>query len=67
MRIDRNSWVRNSCVVIADIGENCIVGAGSVLVKPIPARSVAVGNPAQVVRTRESGTLSEPFLNGPLG
>ena len=32
------------------IGDNCVIGAGSVVVKDIPANSVAVGNPARVVK-----------------
>lgn len=32
------------------IGDGCVIGAGSVVVKDIPAGSVAVGNPARVVR-----------------
>jgi acetyltransferase-like isoleucine patch superfamily enzyme len=52
VRIGRNSWVGNSAVVMADIGHDCVVGAGSVVVKPVPARSVAVGNPSEVIKTR---------------
>ncbi len=33
------------------IGEECLVGAGSVVTKDVPARSVVVGNPARVVGT----------------
>jgi virginiamycin A acetyltransferase len=50
--VGRNSWIGNSAVVMADVAPDCVVGAGSVVVKPIPERSVAVGNPAAVVRTR---------------
>lgn len=52
IRVGRNSWVGNSAVVLADIGADCVIGAGSVVVKPIPARSVAVGNPAGVIKAR---------------
>ena len=38
VRIGRNSWIGNSTVVMADIGDDCVIGAGSVVVKPIPAR-----------------------------
>lgn len=31
------------------IGENCVIGAGSIVTKDIPANSVAVGNPARVI------------------
>jgi len=32
------------------IGENAIVGAGSVVTKDVPANSIVVGNPAKVLR-----------------
>lgn len=32
------------------IGEGCVIGAGSVVTKDIPANSVAVGNPCRVIR-----------------
>lgn len=57
VRIGSNSWIGNSAVIMADIGEGCVVGAGSVVVKPVPPRSVIVGNPARLVRMREP---SEP-------
>jgi acetyltransferase-like isoleucine patch superfamily enzyme len=52
VRIGRNSWIGNSTVVMADIGVETVIGAGSVVVKPVPGRSVAVGNPATVVKAR---------------
>ncbi len=52
--IGRDCWLGNSTVVLADIGEHCIVGAGSVVVKAIPAWSISVGNPARVVCERRS-------------
>jgi acetyltransferase-like isoleucine patch superfamily enzyme len=32
------------------IGENAIVGAGSVVTKDVPANAIVVGNPAKVRR-----------------
>lgn len=37
------------------IGEWSIVGAGSVVVKDIPANTTAVGNPSKVIKEREVG------------
>lgn len=51
--IGRSSWIGNSAVVMADVGERSVVGAGSVVVKPVPNGVVAVGNPA-VVKTRQA-------------
>jgi virginiamycin A acetyltransferase len=49
--IGKNTWIGNSSVVMADVGERCVVGAGSVVVKPIPPYSVAAGNPAEIKRS----------------
>jgi len=40
------------CIIIAGvtIGENSIVGAGSVVTQDIPDFCVAVGNPARVIK-----------------
>lgn len=48
-----NVWIgANVCVLPGiSIGENCVIGAGSVVVKDIPANSVAVGNPCKVIKT----------------
>jgi acetyltransferase-like isoleucine patch superfamily enzyme len=37
------------------IGENAIVGAGSVVTKDVPANSIVAGNPARVLRTLTAG------------
>ena len=33
-----------------EIGKNCVIGMGAVVTKDIPDYSVAVGNPAQVIK-----------------
>ncbi|MGY1670881.1 hypothetical protein [Geodermatophilus sp. SYSU D00710] len=40
---------------LVTIGENTVVGAGSVVTRDLPADVVAVGDPARVVRTLERG------------
>jgi acetyltransferase-like isoleucine patch superfamily enzyme len=55
VKIGHNSWVGNSSVIMADIGEDCIIGAGSVVVRPIPPRTVAAGNPAVPKKHRTGG------------
>jgi maltose O-acetyltransferase len=37
---------------MADVGRRCVIGAGSVVTKPIPEDSLAVGAPARVVGRR---------------
>ena len=45
--------MRVAILYSGDIGEGSIVGAGSVVVKPIPPYSLAVGCPAKVIKKRE--------------
>jgi acetyltransferase-like isoleucine patch superfamily enzyme len=40
------------------IGENAIVGAGSVVTRDVPANSIVVGNPASVLRYQEIGATA---------
>ncbi|OOQ60763.1 acyltransferase [Mucilaginibacter pedocola] len=50
--INDNVWLGANCVVTAGvtIGQHAVIGAGSVVTKDIPAYSVAVGNPAKVIK-----------------
>lgn len=45
-------WLGGSVVVCpgVSIGENSIIGAGAVVTRSIPPNSVAVGNPARVIK-----------------
>ena len=55
VRLGHNVWVGDSAIVCkgVHIGENSIVGAGAVVVDNVPPNSVAVGNPARVVKYLE--------------
>lgn len=48
-RIGADCWLGAACIVMADVGEGVTIGAGSVVTRPIPAWSVAVGSPARVI------------------
>jgi acetyltransferase-like isoleucine patch superfamily enzyme len=50
VRIGAGSWIGSNAVVMADVGPGCIVGAGAVVTRPLPARVLAAGVPARVVR-----------------
>ena len=51
--IGRNVWIGENARICkgVTIGDNCVIGAGAVVTKDIPANCVAVGNPARVVKT----------------
>jgi acetyltransferase-like isoleucine patch superfamily enzyme len=50
--IDDNVWIGANCTVTAGvtIGKHSVIGAGSVVTRDIPPYSVAVGNPAKVIK-----------------
>lgn len=52
IHIGRNCWIGSGVVVVpgVTIGENTVIGAGSVVTKDILANVVAVGNPCHVLR-----------------
>lgn len=49
--IGNNVWFGQNCTILkgVTIGDNCIIGYGSIVVKDIPSNSVAVGCPARVI------------------
>ena len=50
--IGDNVWIGGSVCVMpgVTIGNNAVIGAGSVVTKDIPENAIAVGNPARVLR-----------------
>ena len=48
-----NVWLGSNVVVFGgvSIGENSVIGAGSIVTKDVPANVVAYGNPCKVIRT----------------
>jgi acetyltransferase-like isoleucine patch superfamily enzyme len=46
------SWIGNGAIVMADVGPNSIVGAGSVVTRSLPGATIAAGTPAKVIRSR---------------
>ena len=52
IRLERNVWVGfDACILPGvTVGEGSVVGARSVVVEDVPAFSVAVGNPARIIR-----------------
>lgn len=51
--VGSNAWLGGGVIVCpgVTIGEDAVVGAGSVVTRDVPAQVLAVGNPARIVRS----------------
>ena len=61
IKIGKNCWLGTGVIVLpgVTIGDNTVVGAGSVVTKDLPSNVVAVGNPCRVIR--EIGEKDEVY------
>ncbi len=52
VHIGRNCWIGAGAVILPGVtlGDNVVVGAGSIVTKDLPSNVVAVGNPCKVLR-----------------
>lgn len=52
IRVGNNVWIGANVTVLPGItiGDNSVIGAGSVVTKDIPANVVAAGNPCRIIR-----------------
>jgi acetyltransferase-like isoleucine patch superfamily enzyme len=48
----KGCWIGANAIILpgVTIGENVVVGAGSIVTKSIPSKAVAVGSPAKVIK-----------------
>lgn len=50
VQIGADCWIGAAAIVMADVGAGSTIGAGSIVTRPVPPGSVAVGNPARVIK-----------------
>lgn len=52
--VEEDCWIGAGCVILskARFGRGCVVGAGSLITKPVPPYAVAVGSPLKIVGAR---------------
>ena len=60
-------WIGSNVTILdgVTIGPHTIIGAGAVVTKDVPANTIAAGNPARVLRTREVGEESAASSQAP--
>ncbi|MCW5296675.1 sugar O-acetyltransferase [Herbaspirillum lusitanum] len=53
IRIEKNVWIGAGATIIGGVtvGENAVVGAGSVVTRDVPPDTLVGGNPARVIRS----------------
>jgi acetyltransferase-like isoleucine patch superfamily enzyme len=56
--IEENVWIGANSVILpgVKIGNNSVIGAGSTVIEDVPPLSVAVGNPAKIIRKYDPAT-----------
>lgn len=50
--IGEDCWIGNAALIMADLGDKAVIGAGSVVTQALGSYKIAVGNPAKVLRSR---------------
>ncbi|MDO4274773.1 MAG: sugar O-acetyltransferase [Eubacteriales bacterium] len=65
VHIGKNAWIGSNSVILpgVTVGENSVIGAGSIVNKDIPANVVAVGNPCRVLREINDNDRKYYFKN----
>jgi len=53
VNVGADCWIGAAAIVMADVGARSTIGAGSVVSRPIPPDSVAVGSPARVIKSSD--------------
>ena len=58
--VQTGAWIGAGAIILpgVSIGRNSVIGAGAIVTKDIPPFSVAVGNPARVIKT-----ISKPSID----
>ncbi len=54
--VGQDTWIGDRATVLADVGRHAVIGAGAVVIEPVPDYAIAVGVPAKVVRYRNRNT-----------
>jgi acetyltransferase-like isoleucine patch superfamily enzyme len=59
--IGEGAWIGANATVMAPVGRDAIVGAGSVVTREVPPYAIVVGNPARILRMRDGSAAPLSF------
>lgn len=64
VKIGNDVWIGRNALILsgAEIGDGAVIGAGAVVAGKIPPYSIAVGNPARVIKYRFTSSQCEKLL-----
>ena len=64
VKIGNDVWIGRNALILsgAEIGDGAVIGAGAVVAGKIPPYSIAVGNPAKVIRKRFDDDVIDKLL-----
>jgi len=62
--IGNNVWIGDNVIILSGVkvGDGAVIGAGSIVTRAVPPYSIAVGNPAKVIKKRFSEEIIEQLL-----
>lgn len=55
--VGEGTWIGERATVAASVGSHCVIGAGALVLQPIPDYAVAVGVPAKVIHDRRQNKV----------
>ena len=52
IHIGKDTWIGNGAIICANVGNGCVIGAGSLVIKPVPDGSLVAGDSVRAIRHR---------------